>query len=306
MTRSDQPRHRPAWALLGLLLALGALAACDSSHQMVGAVTAPPTPTVAPDTFQGTIVCAGSAALAPLVRRAAAEFNRLAPNAFVLVITSTSQLGLSTLADDGADIALADVSAADVLVPEAENFSEYHVGAVPYAVIVNQAAGVTNLTRHDLRRIYTGQAQNWREVGGAAHSITPFQASRGSGLQYLFEKSFALADRTGEDQALANSTTSSNVLRDVAGTPGAIGYTPSGFVPASVQVVAIDGVLPTVDTVAGGTYPFWSYARLYTKYPAGGLAHAFISYMQGATLQGKIVEQLGIVPLAQMKDRRQP
>ena len=63
----------PGVLALVLALLLPLAAACDSATP--GDAEIPPTPTAAPATYQGTIVCAGSSALAPLVRHAALEFS---------------------------------------------------------------------------------------------------------------------------------------------------------------------------------------------------------------------------------------
>jgi phosphate transport system substrate-binding protein len=304
----DRNIGRRGRRLLGVLALVPALllplaAACDSAAP--GDAEIPPTPTAAPATYQGTIICAGSSALAPLVRHAAAEFSQLAPEAFVLVITSTSQLGLATLQDDGADIAMSDVRAPDLLGADASTLWEYPVAAVPYAVVVNPDTHVTNLTRAQLRRIYNGEVHNWQEVGGANLPIAAFHASKGSGLRYLFRKTI-LAAGSENDTDLPINASSTNLVGDVSARPGAIGYAALADVVPEVQVVTIDGVAPSNQTIADGTYGFWSYAWLYTKGRAGGLASAFINFVQSPNVQKDVIAPLGFTPMAWMKDRLAP
>lgn len=300
MDRQTPRRWLSAWWLLlgGLFGVL--LAGCDSA---LAAVPVPPTATAAPPAYQGTIVCAGSGVLAPLIGRAAAQFRQLEPNAFVFVITSTSQLGLATLQDDGADLGLSEVAATDLQGVDAGQLVENRIAGVPYAVIVHPSTGISNLTPAQLAQIYTGQVTNWREVGGADQEITTFQPAKGLGMRYLFFKNY-LAPAGADDSPVATIT--SNAVADVGRRPGAIGYAPLAMVTDAVRVVAVDGVLPGTASVTAGRYPFWSYARLYTKGPPGGLARVFLNYLLSPNVQKDLVGGLGYTPLALLKDQPQP
>jgi phosphate transport system substrate-binding protein len=284
--------------ILGLVSLL--LAGCESGR--LAELSDPPTPTPAPPAYQGTIVCVGSNVLTPLIQRIANEFSALEPNAFVFVITSTSQLGLTALQDDGADIALSDVRAEELPGVEPQAQVETRIAAIPYGVVVNPDTKITNLTHDQLAAIYSGQLRNWNAVGGANLSITPLQASKGTGLRYLFAKTFIVAPSVVEIPA----ATSNDPVGDVVRTPGAIAYAPLSMVTNAVQVVAIDGTLPSKQNVGRNHYPFWSYARMYTKGDPGGLARVFISYVLSPNVQKNIVAAMGYTPISQMADQPQP
>ena len=291
---------------LTLLLLFSLAVGCDSAGAVVGEVADPPTPTLAPDNYQGTIAAAGSPVLAPLVQRAAFAFNTLAPDAFVMVITSTNQLGLANLQDDGPDFALSDVSARELLGSDAESLSETIIAAVPYAVIVNAGVGVTAIRRDQVRGLYAGSITRWSQIGGADVPVMPLQSSKGTGLRYLFHRVFMQQPGELDHTQDINYLASSNPVLDVSRNPSALAYAPLVGLTPGVRALTIDGVTPSVDAVAAGRYPFWTYARIYTKHPPGGLPHVFINYLLSAAVQNGIVRDMGFVPLALMKDRPQP
>ena len=53
--------------------------------------------------------------------------------------------------------------------------------------IVNPKNPVKNLTADQIRKIYTGEITNWKEVGGVDHAITPYIRDADSGSQEKME-----------------------------------------------------------------------------------------------------------------------
>ena len=53
--------------------------------------------------------------------------------------------------------------------------------------IVNPKNPVRNLTADQVRKIYTGEITNWKEVGGVDHAITPYIRDADSGSQEKME-----------------------------------------------------------------------------------------------------------------------
>ncbi|MDO4488015.1 MAG: substrate-binding domain-containing protein, partial [Eubacteriales bacterium] len=54
--------------------------------------------------------------------------------------------------------------------------------------VVNKDNPVENLTTEQIRKIYTGEITNWKEVGGNDCEIIPFQRNEGAGSQALIKK----------------------------------------------------------------------------------------------------------------------
>ena len=69
--------------------------------------------------------------------------------------------------------------------------------------IVNPKNPVKNLTSDQVRKIYTGEIRNWKEVGGIDHAITPYIRNADSGSQEKMEtlvmQGLTMIERTDEN-----------------------------------------------------------------------------------------------------------
>lgn len=137
------------------------------------------------------------------------------------------------------------------------------IGRDALVFIVNEANPVENLTQQQLIDIYTGKITNWSEVGGADMPIVAFQRPESSGSQSLFMK-LLMANDTPTDAPTEYRPTEMGdlieVLASYNNSADALGY--SVFYYASymytqpgLKFVAVDGVLPSDETIADGTYP---------------------------------------------------
>jgi hypothetical protein len=122
----------------------------------------------------------------------------------------------------------------------------------PVAVIVAKGSKVTELSRAELKRAFSGDAVS---VGGVR--IIPFNHSPSSAPRVAFDRAILgmVADEVGRywiDRKIRGQSgaprvlaTTAIVLKVVAKFPGAIAYLPADEVTADVQVIAIDGVRPS-------------------------------------------------------------
>ena len=120
------------------------------------------------------------------------------------------------------------------------------------AFFVNQRNPLTVLGADELRQILAGQIVNWAELGGLEMSIAPVTVSAGSDIYLEVERML-----TGEIGITGNARLVPSfdaMLKAVAQEPGAIGYSPFALLDDSVKTLAIDGVLPTPDSVIDQIY----------------------------------------------------
>jgi phosphate transport system substrate-binding protein len=284
--------------LLGALLL--ALTGCERVPVMFARTPVPEaTITAAPPSYSGTITCVGSSVLAPLLETAGARFRQAYPLAHILVITTTSQSGLSAVQDGGADLGLSDVSARAFSGIDAEALHDYPVAGTVYALITHPALHVTNLTPEQIQRLYTGQVETWRELGGADQEVVIVSRPKGAGSRAIFRQ--AILHNVLEDDTIAvPQDTDQDVAAMVAARPGAIGYISLAAVRPDVQVVTLGGVEPTAANARLDRYPFWGIAHVYTKGPAGGLARAFIEFLLSADMQVEVFKAQRFIPAADL------
>ena len=130
--------------------------------------------------------------------------------------------------------------------------------------IVSPKNPVKNLTSDQVREIYTGEITNWKEVGGVDHAITPYVRDADSGSQEKMETmvmaGLKMIDGLPETIGGAMLSPYYSIEEDEYG----IGYTPFYYCTTMVRdlikvdMLSIDGVSPSNQTLRDGTYPFMS------------------------------------------------
>ncbi len=219
------------------------------------------------------ITVAGSTALLPLVKQAAADYEALHPQARISVSGGGSGVGITQTAQKGVDIGDSDIPA-----PGEKELVDHVIAVAVFEVVVNPTIGVTSLTKKQIADIFTGRVTNWNQVGGKDEPITIVNRPRSSGTRATFVSKIMNGEQP-TDQGLTQDSSGTAVLI-VAQTPGATSYVSSGYVhPGQVTTIAIDGVAPTIANVIDGSYAFWSFEHMFTNgLPRKGAA-AFIDFV---------------------------
>jgi hypothetical protein len=121
------------------------------------------------------------------------------------------------------------------------------------AVIVHPDAGIDGLTLDQLRDLMQGRITNWQALGGRDLPVALISREDGSGTRAEFEQQVMGPRRTTLAARIASS--SAQMIDVVAATPGALGYVSQAQVTSQVQTLALDGVLPSRETIADSRYP---------------------------------------------------
>lgn len=252
----------------------------------------------------GSIVAGGSTALQPLVDAAAQQFMSKNSGAQIAIQGGGSGTGLTQVLQGGFQIGNSDLFAEEKLKPEeASQLKDHKVCVVAMAAVVHPDVGakVTNLTKQQMIDIWTGKITNWKDVGGPDVKVTLVNRPASSGTRATFKK-FAL---DGKEEANGIEQEASGTVKQIVSqTPGAIGYLALSYLDNSIKVVNLDGVAPTKENVANGTYPVWAYEHMYTKGEPAGLTKAFLDYILSDEIQKSIVVQEGYIPVTDMKVER--
>jgi len=168
------------------------------------------------------------------------------------------------------------------------------IGQDGIAIVTHPENPVTNLTTEQLRRIYQGRIDNWRDVGGQDMPITVISREEGSGTRAEFERLVMGERQTIQSAEIAPS--SEAVIVSAGRDPGGIGYVSMSYLDASVQAIHIDDIAPTLDNVYMNTYPLRA-----TLFIAGvneplNEYRAFIAWVQ--SLEGQAVVARKYAPLS--------
>jgi phosphate transport system substrate-binding protein len=248
------------------------------------------------DCASGELSIAGSTAFEPIAREAARSYQNQCSDASFEFDMRGSGEGLQALdvARQPGMLAFSDGEKPDglpALLPRPLAF-------FLFTMVVNDDAGVQDLTLDQVHKIYLGQVTNWKELGGNDTPLRLISRNPGSGTRAAFQRRVLSGVRepgsnsddcrnrdpgspSGVVRCARDST--DDVLRAVASTPGALGYSELGAATGRKGLVAvrIGGHAATVADADHGTYPFWEteYGYTYGEPGASSLAASFLRYL---------------------------
>ena len=220
------------------------LAAC-------GGTAKPPTPTA--DPLAGRYSASGGGGALAAVTALTKRFAELHPGVTWQVEEVGSDAGVN-LATSGA-IDLGFTSRA-LTADEATKLKTLGIGLAGTSVIVNAANPVKDLSRDQVKRIFSGEVTNWKQVGGDDLDVKVFvreanAATRSSFEQYFFGGKATYAKDATEVYELEQT------LKSVGSFRASIGMATANRRAATeptVKLLSIDGVAPTPENLVNGSY----------------------------------------------------
>ena len=274
------------------LILLGVIVAgCPASKQTSE------TPETAPS---GKIIIRGSNTIGEeLAPRLISEYKKEHPAANFDLETKGTSYGMGALMGGFCDIAGASrlPLKEELEVAQFRNveLNDYVIGVYSVAVVVNAANPVGNLTREQVRDIFTGVIQNWKAVGGPDAPIHLYIRDPISGT-YIGFKELAMENKpyASEQNLFTNYAA---IVGAVGRDANGIGYSGFSLAPHSgAKVVSIEGIEPTAAAVNQGKYPYARALHLYTnKAKERPAALDFIQFIRSPHGQ-EVLAQMGYVP----------
>ena len=244
-----------------------------------------------------SINAVGSSAMQPLVEAASEQYSSLHVGKFINVQGGGSGTGLSQVQAGAVQIGNSDLFAEEKEGIESDKLVDHQVAVVGLTPIVNKEIGITDISKEDLKKIFTGEITNWKQVGGVDQKIVLLNRASGSGSRYTFEDAIL----EGEKAKNSQEQDSTGMVRQIVGTtPGAISYVAFSYVTEDVQVLSIDGVEPTEENVKTNDWKVWSYEHMYTNGEPKGLTKDFLDFMLSDEVQNYIVPQFGYISVNDM------
>jgi len=286
----------PALAAL-LLVGTMAFAGCSAEEEL--ASEAESSAEEATEELEGSITVQGSDTLLNVATAWSESFMDENPGVDISVQGGGSGTGIAALINGTVDFANSSRGIKDEEITEAEgkgmDIVEHSVAIDGIAVVVNPANGVSDLSLDELGKIFRGEITNWKDVGGVDAEIVLLSRDSSSGT-YEFFKETVVGDDL-EYAASAKLLPSNQAIADeVAANEAGIGYIGLGYVTPDVKVVAVDGVVASVETAADGSYPISRYLYMYSDGEPEGVMAAYLDWILGAEGQ-QLVEDEGFVPL---------
>ena len=162
-------------------------------------------------------------------------------------------------------------------------------------VIVNGGSTVAALTKRQVQQIFTGEVTDWSQVGGAPGKISVYTRNTSSGTYSDFkELAMNKRDYAPSSQKMAGNE---QIAAEVAKNANGIGYVGLAYLnDPGIKTVAIEGVVPTEESVQAKKYPYARPTFYYTNGDAQGEAAKFLDFTLSDAGQ-RIVRKVGFVPV---------
>ena len=161
------------------------------------------------------------------------------------------------------------------------------IGKEAFVFIVNKNNPINDLSIDQIKQIYTGKINNWKDLGGEYTPIIALQRAEGSGSQTAM-----LSFMNGEEMERINQT--------ILGR--SIGYSFRYYVESIVKdgklkMISINGITPNIENIRNNTYPIVdNFYMIYRKNNNNKNIKTIEDYILSQEGQD-IIKEIGYVPI---------
>lgn len=259
------------------------------------------------NTETASLTLSGSSALLPLMESSIEGFVEKNSGYQINAQAGGSGTGLTQVLDGSVDIGNSDIFANEKLDEgQAKELVDHQVVAQGFGIAVNKSLGVNDLTKQQIKDIFSGKITNWKEVGGPDKEIFVVHRPASSGTRATFVKTILDGDKSLENDSIgATQDSNGAVLTAMKQNDGAISYLALSYMNSDeakekLELVSIDGAKADKENIISGNYKFWSWGHMYTKGEASEPAQKFIDYIMSNDNKEN-VEALGFISGSDMK-----
>lgn len=249
------------------------------------------------DRFQGlkgTVKIAGGTAHIPIMIEATKRIQSFNPDIQINVTGGGSSLGIRKVAEGIVDIGNSGRALND------EEREKYRLISYPFAldgiaVVVHPGNPVSEFSREQTKKVFSGKVGNWRELGGADALIVLYGRDNDSATREVFWKKLLAKGVTSPD---INIVSSNSTMRNIVSMDrDAVGYISIGHIdPAKVKAIRVDGIKPSQRNALAGKYTISRKLHMHTTKNPSQLTALFVEYIQSDEGKG-IIKESGYIPL---------
>lgn len=247
---------------------------------------------------QETVTIYGSTTIEPITRKIAESYMETRA-VTVSVVSNGSHDGIRALIKGDCDIADSSAKISPVEMDSAGsngvNIKEFPFARDLVVPIVHADNPVKNLTIAQLRSIFSGEVNNWKNFGGADEAIDVVIRNNDSGTHDVWNRIILQGRKDAAGATL--HTSNSSVLAYVAAHKNAVGYVSYAFLNSDVKALTVNGIRADASEGVNGTYPVSRTLYMYVnKKKLSENARGFIVYILSNEGQ-RIVRESGFIPL---------
>jgi len=249
----------------------------------------------------------GSDTMVILNQRWAENWMKANPAKRVQVTGGGSGTGIAALINGTTDIGASSRPLKDIEIKKIQNRFQSTVTEIANSkdgigVYISESNPVKELTLDQIKDIYTGKINNWKEVGGKDAKIIRYSRESNSGTYVFFKEN--VLKRMDYASDAQNMPGTAAVINSVAKDPNGIGYGGAAYA-AGVKMVFVKkdantpGYQATEENVASGKYPISRNLYYYTpkkNYDNDIRVKEFVNFV--CSKQGQdIVKVVGYFPI---------
>ncbi|MFI8767387.1 phosphate ABC transporter substrate-binding protein [Streptomyces sp. NPDC053792] len=262
----------------------------------------------AAEASSSALQASGSTTVAPVASDAAEALK--SKGLHITVATQGGSAGgISQLGSGQIQIALSSkpVSDKDKQTYPKTDFVSTQIGADAVGVIITKEvadAGVKSLNKAQVQGLFEGKITNWKQIGGPDLQVFVYDKEPGRGTRevldkFIYGKGEAPAPPKSPNYAVVGGNLETR--NKLESTRGSIAPLSTGFIEGHDKLVAIplEGIAPTNENIASGTYPMTRPLYMITNGKAQGAAKQYIDYILSAEGQ-KLLPKHGYLTLKQM------
>jgi phosphate transport system substrate-binding protein len=234
-----------------------------------------------------------------IAREAAAAYRVEHPNTTFDFFKTNSTMSLRQLAFGQYDFSFVERNPrADEL--ERANATAYELGRDGIIVLAHPSNALQNLSREELKKIMSGEINRWSQLNldppGGQDSIQVLAREDGSGMRAVMEEQIMQGARTTPTALL--QPTNLDMLDYVAEHPNAIGYVAANIWDNNThtRALAIEGIAPTRENIANGTYPLLQTVFLIVPKNASADVAGFVDFLASNEGRATIYRRLSAPP----------
>ena len=251
-------------------------------------------PYVPIETEPQELLIIGDPGMQAAIEIVAEEFRAKYPDWDVTVAGGGSVTALTAIASDKADIGMSRLITTELDWDRFPSIYPIPIALNPMGVICNPQTEVTDLMLDDLRRILSGEIDNWDILGGPDAPIRIYVADFDDEATMAFA-SIVMGEDLVTDQ-IEFVGTPEQVVKRVKDDPNGIGILNHMVETGSIQYISINGVEPNDLTVRNGRYKLVYELLLITHDEPDEKENIFLDFLfspQGA----RIISQHGLIPI---------
>ncbi len=205
----------------------------------------------------GTVSMSGSTSVQPLAQDLADVFFDTNPDITIEIQGGGSSQGIKDATSGISDIGN---SSRDLKEEEKEGITEHVIAYDAIAVATHPSNKIEGLTGDQIKKIFSGEITNWKDVGGADQEILVITREAGSGTRSAFQELLGLEEKTADGtrslirQDALVTDGNGPVKANISSKENAIGYISLGFADDTIKKLKVDDVECTSENVKNKSY----------------------------------------------------